>query len=117
MGKYVEAFRAYVQEYGLSENYPQMESVVEVLYYCYCVHRDLQTEQIRKSFQQINEITAKLALNENDRISDLTCQLCNQYQREAFREGLQVGFRLLQELSSDRDLCHSEQAVGASRNP
>ena len=99
MRDYIEAFNAYMEEHPLSCGYPGMESVVEVLYYCYCVHRSLDTEQIRKSFQQIDEITRKLTLKENDQISDLTCQLCDQYQREAFREGLQVGFRLFRELA------------------
>ncbi len=98
MKKYIEAFCAYMQKRGLRENHLEEESVIEVLYYCYCVHKDFNTEQIRKNFQQINEVTAKLTLKDNDRICDLTCQLCDCYQYEAFQEGLRVGFHLHGEL-------------------
>ena len=107
MKRYIEAFCAYIKKREQCENYPQMESVMGALCYCYCVHRDFSTEQIRNSFQQINEITKKLTLEENDRVCDLTCQLCDLYQQEAFQEGLRVGFRLFQELSM-QEQPHSE---------
>ena len=70
-----------------------------MLYNCYCMDRNLDTEQIREGFYQINKTIEKLTLKENDRIIDLTCKLCDQYQQVAFQEGLLVALRLFQELA------------------
>ena len=98
MNLYVEKINAY-----LEENKPEdVDSLVEVLYYCFCLQHDLQTEQIRSGFQEIEKIIGKLSIEENDRISDITCCLCERYQHEAFREGLLIGFQLYRELYGSR---------------
>ena len=94
MNSYVEKSNAYLEEHKPED----VDSLVELLYYCFCLQRGLDTEQIRRGFQQIEEIIGKLSFEENDRLSNLTCDLCDCYQREAFREGLLTGFRLYREL-------------------
>ena len=97
MDQYIEALHRYFEKGELPGEEERAESVVEVLYYRYCIGRSIETLKIRAGFQQMEEILSKLSVAENDRLSDLTCDLCEQHQHAAFREGFWVGFRLLQE--------------------
>ncbi len=99
MKEYVKALGEY-----LSGNPPrlskcQMEKVLDLLYCCYSQQKGNDTEQIRQSFCRIDKILEKLPLHQQDAVVDVTCDLCINHQREGFRDGIMIGFRLLQELS------------------
>ena len=111
-----------ILEKSLSENAPALsqckkEQVLDMLYCCYSQDSGKNKEQVHRSFERIDKILEKLPLAQQDEVVDITCSLCDEQQREGFCDGIVLGFRLFQELSLDEDLCHSEQAVGASRNP
>lgn len=98
MKQYMEALQKYVEEQKLHTGEADGESLLELLYYCFCIHNDLDTEEIRKNFQQMEEILKKLCLDDNNTLFNMTCDLCEKYQHEAFRTGLLVGFHLHKEL-------------------
>lgn len=95
MKEYIEALNQYAQEQGVGEG----KSLLELLYYCFCTHNDLDTEEIRKNVQEIDGILKNLSLEDNNTLFDLVCDLCEEYQHEAFHTGLLVGFHLCKELT------------------
>lgn len=72
-------------------------SVSELLYEYYTEENPIDTEEIRESFREIDQVIRKLSVQENDRVFTLTCRLCSQHERLAFLEGLRVGMQLLLE--------------------
>ena len=94
MKRYIEILNQYAREQGIGEG----ESLLELLYYCFCIENGLDTEEIRKIFQKMDDILSKLSFDDNNTLFNMACVLCEKYQREAFRTGLLVGFRLCKEL-------------------
>ena len=94
MEQYIETLNKYAQEQGIGEG----ESLLELLYSCFCIQNDLETQAIRQSIQQMDDILKNLSLEDNDTLFDVVCDLCEKYQHEAFRTGLLVGFHLCKEL-------------------
>ena len=97
MKQYIDAFNKYMEEQAVGEE----ESLLDLLYYCFCIHNDPDTEEIRKIFQQMEGILKKLSFDDNDTLFNMTCDLCEKYQREAFHTGLLVGFHLCKELVNE----------------
>ena len=73
-----------------------------MLFCCYNQRNRLNTDIIRQSFSQLDTILGVLALQKQDQVIDLTCDLCGEYQKDAFREGMSIGFRLYKELQEPR---------------
>ena len=95
MKEYIEALNKYMEEQTVGEG----ESLLELLYYCFCIQNDLDTEEIRKNIQEMDDILKNLSLEDNDTLFDTVYDLCEKYQHEAFRTGLLVGFHLCKELT------------------
>ena len=74
------------------------QSVLNTLYLYYREFEATDTQIIQKSFQELNSSIHYLSIKENDKISDLICALCTEYEREAFFAGFHTAFRLQEEL-------------------
>ncbi len=114
MKQYIDALNKYIEEQGGDAGEPEGKSLLELLYYCFCIHNDLHTEEIRKLIQGMDDILKKLSLDDNDTLFDITCNLCEKYQREAFRTGLMVGYRLYKELA---EITVGDDALGVLHIP
>ena len=66
----------------------------EQLYRTYQELHPQDPESIREAFSQLSTVLSRLTLQENDKVWDLTCQLCYEAERQAFLEGIRVGIRL-----------------------
>ena len=100
MNQYLEALNAYLAENPDAYGHPELGSMLDVLYYRFCIQEDLCSQKIRECFSEVEDILRPLSLQDNDRLSDLICALCESYEHEAFREGLVTGFRLFAELNA-----------------
>ena len=100
MKQYIDAFNKYMEEQGE----PEGKSLLDLLYYCYCIHNDLDTEELRKIFQSMDNILKNLSFDDNNTRLDMTSDLCEKYQREAFHTGLLVGAHLYRELTYNNKL-------------
>lgn len=98
MKQYIKAFNKYMQEQWVDAGVPEGQNILDLLYYCFCIQNDLDTQEIRQSIQQMDDILKNLSLEDNDTLFDVVCDLCEKYQHEAFRTGLLVGFHLCKEL-------------------
>ena len=99
MDQYMEILNQYLAGQKAAGEEPEAESLLDMLYYQFCIYHDLDTEEISQTFQEMDDILIKLSLDDNNQLFCMTCDLCEKYQREAFHTGLLVGFRLCQELA------------------
>ena len=102
MENYINAFNEYIAENHTTLKCPDVATLLDMLFCCYSQRNCLNTVTIRENFQQLDDILDILPLRQQDQVIDLTCDLCVEYQREAFREGVSVGFRLYKELLERR---------------
>lgn len=102
MEAYIAAINNYISENKPTVNCPNVESLLDMLFCCYNQRNCLNTDTIRQCFRQLDAILDKLPLQQQDQVVDLTCDLCSEYQKDAFREGISVGFRLYQDLQERR---------------
>ena len=76
------------------------ESAMEMLYEYY---RDInipETETVKANFSRLNDILAKLPLREMDEMWYRICDLCIEYQKRAFLDGVSTGAKLAAELEA-----------------
>ena len=102
MENYITAFNNYIAENNMAVKCPNVNSLLDMLFCCYNQRNCLNTATVRQHFQQLDDILDVLPLQQQDQVVDLTCDLCVEYQKDAFREGILVGFRLYQELQEHR---------------
>jgi len=70
--------------------------------YCYyheCNNTDNDT--VKASFEDLYQRMHGMSLQDMDRIVDAVCTLCREHERTGFVEGIKVGIRLEQELTSE----------------
>lgn len=72
---------------------------MDVLYCCFAQQLVPDTAAITAHFAALDDILDCLPIKDKDRVTDLTCQLCGEHQKDAFRQGLLTGFHLSQELN------------------
>ena len=102
MEAYIAAINNYISENKPTVNCPNVDSLLDMLFCCYSQRSCVNSATVRQSFRQLDEILDTLPLPQQDQVVDLTCDLCVEYQKNAFREGVLVGFRLYQELQKCR---------------
>ncbi len=102
MNPYVEKLKTHLMEQTQNYGYSNASSLLEMLYCFYTSENPIDSESIRARFESMDDILSALSLKENNEIFGLTCDLCMEYERRAFLEGLHVGVRLITELSEMR---------------
>ena len=70
------------------------ESPLENLYWHYFEDHPLDTDEIKKRFAELAGILDQLPLKEHDRVWDITCALCTEYEKAGFLEGARKGASL-----------------------
>ena len=81
-------------------NYGDADSVLGLLYECFNENNPYDNEQIREDFNELYQQMNGMPLREMDQIVYPVCKLCRDHERAGFVEGIKVGIRLLEELSS-----------------
>ncbi len=99
MNTYIEKIKTYLHEQTPDYGYADVSSLLEMLYACYTTHNPINNDRIRQCLAQQNDILSQLTLEENDRMFTTTSELCLIHERLAFLEGIQVGARLVMELT------------------
>ena len=74
------------------------ETVLDQLYQAYAESHEADPPEIRDGFKELDDLLGSLALNDNNAVWNLCCQLCTAYERKAFLDGLQYGAHLMNEL-------------------
>ena len=96
MKQYIEALEKCLAEQGTGDG--DTQSVMEVLFTCFSLENEVPLPAVSQHFEKLDSIQEKLTLDENDAVFLLTCQISEEYRREAFYTGMSVGFHLRGEL-------------------
>ena len=75
-------------------------SIIDVLYSAYTDSLGKDPEDIQERYVELGAHLEELPLKENDAIFSLTCELCGAYEKRAFKDALQIGAYLMQELQA-----------------
>ena len=81
-------------DYGEGEAH----SILEMLYTTYHQYNRMDTEEIKRNFDQLYSELTGMSLQDMDGIIDTVCCLCSDHEKAGFVTGVQVGVRLLNEL-------------------
>ena len=93
MDSYIENIKAHLTQL-------EPESVMEMLYGSYREQNRPEPRGIQENFAYLNDILGKLPLREMDEVWYRICDLCTEYQKMAFTDGVGVGAKLMQELET-----------------
>ena len=93
-----EKIRAYFESRQIDLNHVGAESLLNFIYQCYSELHSLDTEQIRACFAELEHFHDAMPIEGSDRLFSLVADLCSEYERAAFTEGIHVGVQLMEEL-------------------
>lgn len=74
------------------------ESVLDMLYWHYMEHNHCDSQKIRKQFDTLRKLV-NFPSKEYDQVFYVVSDLCLEYGRQAFGDGIKLGVALFQELS------------------
>ena len=93
-----EAMKAYLETHPFDPGDDDCVTVLDQLYLAYANAHESDAPEIRKGFEELEELLHTLPLRDNNAVCDLCCRLCGAYERKAFLDGLQYGASLMMEL-------------------
>lgn len=98
MNQYMAQLKSYLADHVPSFGYRDVDSILEMFYCFYAEHNPMHNDKIHALFYTLNSELSHLNLQENDLVFDAISDLCAEYQRLAFVEGIRAGARLYMEL-------------------
>lgn len=99
MNHYIEQLKTYFSEVEDREGFGGIPSILEFLWNCYSCEHPVYDGKIHEAEKALAPVLEELSVEASDAVFDLVVHLCDCYQRAAFLEGIQVGARLVMELS------------------
>lgn len=98
MNHYIKMLITHLSECHPSGTKLTGDELLEQLWYCYLEEKNVDPQEIRDGFREVDRLLASLPQREASLIFDVVCQQCCRYQREAFLDGLRLGTGLHQAL-------------------
>ena len=93
-----EVMKAYLETHPFDPGDDDCVTVLDQLYLAYANAHESDPPEIRKGFEELEELLHTLPLRDNNAVCDLCCRLCGAYERKAFLDGLLYGAHLILEL-------------------
>ena len=93
-----ERIRAYFKSRQIDFSNAGAESLLDFIYQCYSEIHSLDNEQIRACYADLEHFHDVMSIEESDCLFSLVADLCIEYERAAFTEGIHVGVQLMEEL-------------------
>ena len=90
--------KAYMDAHPFDPGDSDCETVLDQLYQVYAESHESDPPEIRDRFKELDDLLVELSLDNNNAVWNLCCQLCTAYERKAFRDGLQYGAHLMNEM-------------------
>ena len=98
MENIAKRLNAYIETHPFDSGDSDCETVLEQLYQAYAESHESDPPEIRNGFKELDALLEQLSLDDNNAVWNLCCQLCTAYERKAFRDGVQYGAHLMNEL-------------------
>lgn len=96
METYFETLRNYIL--NQHPDVGDAESVLEIIYECYAQLNRMDSETIRKDFDDLYQAMHGQPLREMDKVIYTVCTLCRDHEGSGFVNGIRIGIRLNDEL-------------------
>ena len=96
METYFENLREYILEKHPDVN--DAEAVLDMIYECYVQLNCMDSETIRKDFDELYQAMHGHSLREIDKVIYTVCLLCRDHEKTGFVNGIRIGVRLEDEL-------------------
>lgn len=94
-----EAMKAYLETHPIDPGDDDCTTVLDQLYLAYANSHESDPPEIRKGFEELEDLLHTLPLSDNNAICNLCCRLCTDYERKAFIDGLLYGAHLMKEIN------------------
>ena len=74
-------------------------SILEVIYNVYFENQGCPDGILRKRYQEFDSVSEQLPDEQKEAIHSIVADLCTEYERKGFIDGLKIGANLIQELN------------------
>ena len=101
MDNIAQRLKAYIESHPFDPGDSDCDTVLDQLYQAYAESHESDPPKIRDGFKELDTLMGSLALDDNNAVWNLCCQLCTAYEYKAFIDGLQFGAHLMNELSQE----------------
>ena len=98
MDNIAKRLASYMDKHPIDLGDTDCETVLDQLYQAYAESHESDPPEIRNGFKELDALLGSLPLDDNNAVFNLCCCLCSAYERKAFIDGLQYGFRLANDL-------------------
>ena len=98
MDNIAKRLTSYMDKHPIDLGDSDCETVLEQLYQAYAESHESDPPKIRDGFKELEEFLCNIPLEDNNAVFNLCCRLCSAYERKAFIDGQQYGFRLANDL-------------------
>ena len=99
MNRYIENLKSFLSEQSPRYGNDDANSLLEMLCYYYTEHNPVDNGVIRCQFKELDTILSKLSFSDSNAVFHLTGTLCAAYEKQAFEDGIAVGWKLYTELN------------------
>lgn len=93
-----QKFREQIAQRSYDFKDDRISSVMDYLHVIYMENRGRDPAAIEQGFVALDNYLEGVSLDDNNAIFALMCDLCNLYEKRAFKAGLQLGAYLILEL-------------------
>lgn len=98
--RFMEALRECVSKYDPNFGDGNARSVLEMLHIAYGRFNHFESPESKAGYTELYSKLSSLSLQSTDQIIDIVSSLCHSYERDGFTEGLKLGVKLGEELTS-----------------
>lgn len=94
MNFYIQKLNQYITDNPLIFSDQDIGDILDFLWWTYTEEHPVDNDNIREQFSRLREVWDSLSDEAVDKLFAVTCTLCLEYERLAFREGMKVGMHL-----------------------
>ena len=98
--RFLEDIRASIAQYNPNFGDGGANSALEMLFIAYLEYNNLEGDDVRAGFSKLDNALSGFPLATADTIIAEVCALCHSHERAGFTEGIKLGVKLSQELTS-----------------
>lgn len=95
----IESLKNFLTTQRLNFDPDAPESMMEALYQLYIESSVADSPAMREQYELLNAYVGDLPTKTQNAIADILCVLCTEHEKAAFMQGLQLGAKLVFELS------------------
>lgn len=100
MNPYIQKLRDHFAQSQTMRNDWEAASILDLFYLLYSEAFPIDNEKIHTLFTQLDGCLEPLSFDQNNQVFSFVCEICRETEKQAFLEGLRIGFLLSAELEN-----------------